>query len=162
MEEIRDPQAVLDALERAKADAKRYREEAESLTQQLADQRSEFEAQLKTANDTTLELQSKVKRSMVESAVRNAKGNERVMRFIDLDSINVEDDNLVGFDAALDKVKVDLPEPETPVIQVMIPIGKDKSTSCKLLPDAPLSSMVIGTFFGLALPFSSTSIVLAL
>ena len=110
MEEIRDPQAVLDALERAKADAKRYREEAESLTQQLADQRSEFEAQLKTANDTTLELQSKVKRSMVESAVRNAKGNERVMRFIDLDSINVEDDNLVGFDAALDKVKVDLPE----------------------------------------------------
>lgn len=110
MEEIRDPQAVLDALERAKADAKRYREEAESLTQQLADQRSEFEAQLKTANDTTLELQSKVKRSMVESAVRNAKGNERVMRFIDLDSINVENDNLVGFDAALDKVKVDLPE----------------------------------------------------
>ena len=110
MEEIRDPQAVLDALERAKADAKRYREEAESLTQQLADQRSEFEAQLKTANDTTLELQSKVKRSMVESAVRNAKGNERVMRFIDLDSINVEDDNLVGFDAALEKVKVDLPE----------------------------------------------------
>lgn len=110
MEEIRDPQAVLDALDRAKADAKRYREEAESLTQQLADQRSEFEAQLKTANDTTLELQSKVKRSMVESAVRNAKGNERVLRFIDLDSINVEDDNLVGFDAALDKVKVDLPE----------------------------------------------------
>lgn len=110
MEEIRDPQAVLDALERAKADAKRYREEAESLTQQLADQRSEFEAQLKTANDTTLELQSKVKHSMVESAVRNAKGNERVMRFIDLDSINVEDDNLVGFDAALEKVKADLPE----------------------------------------------------
>lgn len=110
MEEIRDPQAVLDALDRAKADAKRYREEAESLTQQLADQRSEFEAQLKTANDTTVALQSKVKRSMVESAVRNAKGNERVMRFIDLDSINVEDDNLVGFDAALDKVKVDLPE----------------------------------------------------
>ena len=100
MEEIRDPQAVLDALERAKADAKRYREEAESLTQQLADQKTEFEAQLKTANDTTLELQSKVKRSMVESAVRNAKGNERVMRFIDLDSINVEDDNLVGFDAS--------------------------------------------------------------
>ena len=110
MEEIRDPQAVLDALERAKADAKRYREEAESLTQQLADQRSEFEAQLKTANDTTVALQSKVKRSMVESAVRNAKGNERVMRFIDLDSINVEDDNLVGFEEALEKVKVDLPE----------------------------------------------------
>ena len=110
MEEIRDPQAVLDALDRAKADAKRYREEAESLTQQLADQRSEFEAQLKTANDTNVALQSKVKRSMVESAVRNAKGNERVMRFIDLDSIDVEDDNLVGFDAALEKVKVDLPE----------------------------------------------------
>ena len=110
MEEIRDPQAVLDALERAKADAKRYREEAESLTQQLADQKTEFETQLKTANDTTLELQSKVKRSMVESAVRNAKGNERVMRFIDLDSIDVEDDNLVGFDTALEKVKVDLPE----------------------------------------------------
>ena len=117
MEEIRDPQAVLDALERAKNDAKRYREEAESLTQQLADQaqaladqRADLEAQIATAKDEASSWKSSVKRGMVESAVRDVKGNERVLRFIDMDSIDIEDNKLVGFDEAIEKVREDLPE----------------------------------------------------
>ncbi len=51
-------------------------------------------------------------------------------------------------------IKVDLPEPDTPVIQVKVPIGIVKSTSCKLLPVAPFSSICIGTiFFALGLAF---------
>ena len=36
-------------------------------------------------------------------------------------------------------IKVDLPEPETPVTQVITPKGIVKSTFCKLCPDAPIS-----------------------
>ncbi|MNJ46499.1 hypothetical protein D3C77_416300 [compost metagenome] len=36
-------------------------------------------------------------------------------------------------------IRVDLPEPETPVTQVSRPIGMSRSTFCRLLPRAPLS-----------------------
>ncbi|CSI53808.1 Uncharacterised protein [Vibrio cholerae] len=45
-------------------------------------------------------------------------------------------------------IRVDFPEPETPVTQVNRPTGIDRSTFFKLLPTAPLSSTVFFASFG--------------
>lgn len=99
--EIKDPKAVLDALERAKADAKKYREEAEAL-------KSEVET-LKTTLEQPNEWKDRTRDLMIKQEL--GTGADRLMKFIDMDSITFNDDgDLEGVTEAVAKVKADLPE----------------------------------------------------
>lgn len=109
--EIKDPKAVLEALERAKADAKKYREEAEALKGQvdtLTGRVSELEE-----NDASKEWKDKYKALEVKQALsaKGVKDADRVLKFMDLSSVDYDDEGkLAGFDDAVNKVKADLPE----------------------------------------------------
>lgn len=106
-EEIEDPKAVLAALDRAKADAKKYREE-------LAELRTQFD-DLTTARDELLE-QAKdnkwhdlAKEMMVKASL--GANADRLIKFVDLEAITLDDAGEVnGLDEELTKVKTDLPE----------------------------------------------------
>lgn len=111
--EIKDPKAVLAALERAKNDAKRYREEADGLRQELADMSQKHEAlqaSLKQYEEGESVWQDRAKKALVAKAVSGPNA-ERILKFIDMDSITFDEEgNLAGVDEAVSKVKADLPE----------------------------------------------------
>ena len=70
--EIKDPKAVLDALERAKSDAKKFREEMEALSARLAEvekSRESLEATVKTYEDGDNVWKNRVKEQTVKSAL---------------------------------------------------------------------------------------------
>jgi len=99
---IEDPKAVLSALERAKNDAKKSREENEKLSNDLASKNN-----LISSYSQKL-LQEKIKQKLSSEGI---KDSERLMKFVDLDSINFDDElELVGFEDQLEKLKNDLPE----------------------------------------------------
>lgn len=103
---IEDPKAVLAALDRAKADAKRYREEAEALQTQVAD----LQAKVDKHAETESTWQEKAKLALVTKEL-NSGNAERIMKFLDIDSIGFDDEgNLTGVEEAVNKVKADLPE----------------------------------------------------
>lgn len=107
--EIEDPKAVLDALERAKKDAKKFREELEALQAEYDGLKSEI-ATLDTWKNRTKELL--IKGSLGSNA-------ERLMKFLDHESITLGDDgDIQGLDEAINKVKSDLPELFDPKRQV--------------------------------------------
>lgn len=109
--EIKDPKAVLDALERAKADAKKYREKAEAL-----------EAEKETLNTRITELEadetvSKYKQRIMEMLAKSElskqgiKDADRVYGLLEKDKITLDDeDNLTGLDEALTGLKTKIPE----------------------------------------------------
>ena len=104
-QEIKDPKAVLDALERAKTDAKKYREEAEGL-------RAE-NATLKETVESTKNADSEWKDRAKELYVKNELGSnaDRLMKFVDMDSIDFDENGTpTGIEEAISKVKEDLPE----------------------------------------------------
>lgn len=99
-EEIKDPAAVLAALERAKADAKKYREELEALQAEHEPLKEELEG-----------LRSTLKDSAIKRAIKDAGAEpDRVMKFLKTEGITYEDGDLSGFDEAFDTLKNDLPE----------------------------------------------------
>lgn len=99
-EEIKDPAAVLAALERAKADAKRYREELEALQADTAPLREELDR-----------LRGDMKSNAIKRAVKDAGADpDRIMQFLKVDDINYKDGSLEGFDEAFNTVKTALPE----------------------------------------------------
>lgn len=105
-EEIKDPEAVLAALERAKADAKRYREESEQLKTDIA----KLQDSVNGLQEERGTLRDKAKRALVGKEINNANV-DRIMKFLDIDSIDFDDEgNLTGVDDAVNKVKADLPE----------------------------------------------------
>lgn len=104
--EIKDPEAVLSALERAKNDAKTYRERLEALQEEMNTLNAETEA--------LREEVSNVRGEQKENAIRKALLKEgadpdRVMKFMPKD-IEFVDGELQGFDEALKTLKEDLPE----------------------------------------------------
>jgi hypothetical protein len=110
--EIKDPKAVLDALERAKTDAQKARTELEAIQAQsaaLAKDKTDLEEMVKGLKEIDGVWKAKTKELLVTRALG---GNaERVMKFIDMDSITFdEDDKITGIDEAVAKVKADLPE----------------------------------------------------
>lgn len=100
--EIKDPKAVLDALERAKADAKRFREEKEALEVDLnsKDQKiAEYSGKL---------LKNEVKRNISELNLTNS---DRILKYIDFNKLEFDNDlNVIGLDEQIKDLKQDFPE----------------------------------------------------
>jgi hypothetical protein len=99
---IEDPAAVLNALERAKAEAKKFREEKEKLEQEL-----ENTSQLAAGYSARL-LQEKVKSSIEATGIKDP---ERFMKMVDFNKISLNETNdIVGFDDQLSVLKEEFPE----------------------------------------------------
>jgi hypothetical protein len=107
---IEDPAAVLGALERAKAEAKKFREEKERL-----------ENDLKTSTETIAGYSSKLLKEKVKSKfeANGIKDSDRFMRFIDFNQLSLDDSNEVsGLDDQIASLKNDLPEIFDPKLRV--------------------------------------------
>ncbi len=100
--EIKDPKAVLDALERAKSDAKRFREEKEALEVDLnsKDQKiAEYSGRL---------LKDQVKKSIADLNLTNS---DRLLKYIDFNALDFDEEfNIKGLDAQINNLKQDFPE----------------------------------------------------
>lgn len=97
-DEIKNPKAVLAALERAKADAKKYREDAEALRSAVPKEDKYKDRAIK----------AEAKQSLLEKGVKNP---ERLLKHINLDDLDFDDDgNLAGLEGRLSELKTDFPE----------------------------------------------------
>lgn len=108
--EIRDPQAVLSALEKAKADAKRSRLEKEELEVRLAE----------LTNKTTLTqarlMDEKILKNLSSLGIPNGA---KLMKYIKLDQLQLTDDfEVAGLEDQIDALKTDFPELFDPKIIV--------------------------------------------
>lgn len=99
---IEDPIAVLSALDRAKADAKKFREEKEKLE-------SDLNVKVGIINDYNNKLlQNTVKSRLEKDGIENP---ERLLKFVDFEKLQLDaESNLVGFEDQLEGLKADLPE----------------------------------------------------
>jgi FtsZ-binding cell division protein ZapB len=111
--EIKNPKAVLAALERAKADAQKFREELEAMKadyEALQKTNEALQTTVKTYEEGGNEWQNRAKELMVKQAI-GTRNPERIMKFMDMDSIAFDEHGqLTGFDEAFGKVKNELPE----------------------------------------------------
>jgi hypothetical protein len=100
--EIKDPIAVLAALERAKNDAKRFRMEKEAIEQEIVSTREKANlVQTKLKND-------KIIRSLLENGVPNA---DKLLKYIKTSEIELTDDfEINGLDDQLSNLRNDFPE----------------------------------------------------
>jgi hypothetical protein len=109
--EIKDPAAVLAALERAKNDAKTYREQLEAKQAEhdaLLERVSALEGDegIKKWKDKTISLS--VRSALAKDGVKNV---DRVLKHLPLDGIDLDDDgNLTGYSEKLSSLRNDLPE----------------------------------------------------
>lgn len=99
---IEDPRAVLSALERAKSDAKRFREEKENLSREIE---TKEEVIAKYSNSL---LREKIAKKISEEGIKDA---ERVLKFVNMSSLSLDDNfDLIGFEDQIEQLKNDLPE----------------------------------------------------
>lgn len=107
---INDPKAVLEALERAKEDAKRFRAQAEELTSSLEakDQKiAEFNGKL---------LNEKIKQKLADEGI---KDSSRIMKYLDVNALQLDETfDVVGFEEQIAQLKNDLPEVFDPKLRV--------------------------------------------
>lgn len=107
---INDPKAVLDALDRAKSDAKKLREEKEQLEVDLdsKDQAiAEYSGKL---------LREKVLKKMSDEGIKDP---QRFMRFINTTTLSFDDNlEVIGFEDQFSQLKEDLPEIFDPKLRV--------------------------------------------
>lgn len=110
-EEIRDPKAVLEALERAKADAKKYREqfeEMEAANKQLSERVSALEGDEGVAKFKNRVIELQAKRELEKEGIKDA---DRIFGLMSADSFDLDNDGgLVGFAESLTDLKKRLPE----------------------------------------------------
>ena len=100
--EIKDPTAVLAALERAKADAKKFREEKEVLESQI----TEFNKKNDQVSNKLLD--EKISKYLKDTGIQNA---DRLIKYINKSDIQMSEDfELVGLETQIDVLKADLPE----------------------------------------------------
>lgn len=100
--EIKDPAAVLAALDRAKKDAKQFRVEKEDLETQLKSWQ-EYSDKIKTKF-----VQDKVVGHLQGLGLQNS---DRLLKYIKIDSLTLNDDlELEGLDDQIDDLKKDFPE----------------------------------------------------
>mgnify|MGYP006284243551 CR=1 FL=1 len=100
--EIKDPAAVLAALDRAKTDAKKFREEKEALEKQL----EQFNT--KTSVMKNKLVNEKINSILAESGIKNA---ERLLKYIKMDEIDLTDEfEVARLEAQIETLKTDLPE----------------------------------------------------
>jgi hypothetical protein len=99
---IEDPKAVLSALERAKSDAKKYREQAEEL-QNTVNQKDEALLKYNSAI-----LNEKINQKLLSEGIKNP---ERVLKFLSTENLTVDEEfNLIGFEDNFEQLKSELPE----------------------------------------------------
>jgi hypothetical protein len=126
--EIKDPAAVLAALDRAKADAKKFRTEKEAIEQEIVATREKL-----NLNQTRLK-NDKIIRQLLENGVPNA---DKLLKYIKTSEIELTDDfEINGLDLQLESLKTDFPELFDPK---MIVAGKADSGVYSNI-DAPLSA----------------------
>lgn len=119
-EEIKDPAAVLAALDRAKKDAKQFREEKEAL-----------ELEFNKFKEDNAKVASKLlkEKVMQEIAKQYVGPSERMLKFIKLDELSFDEEfNLVGFTEQMEQIKKDFPEVFDPKLLVA---GKADSAEAK-------------------------------
>ena len=108
--EIQDPKAVLSALERAKGDAKKFREEKEKL-----------EIDLNSKDQLIAEYSGKLLREKVMQKIsqEGIKDPKRVLKFVDLTKLEFDNElEIIGFEDQFESVKKDLPELFDPKLRV--------------------------------------------
>jgi hypothetical protein len=107
---IKDPRAVLDALDRAKDDAKKFREEKEKLEVDLnsKDQKiAEYSGKL---------LHEKVLQKITAEGVKDPR---RLIKFMDLTKFEFDENlEILGFEDQFNQLKEDLPEVFDPKLRV--------------------------------------------
>lgn len=107
---IEDPKAVLSALERAKADAKKFREEKEELEARFTEKEETLSKYMGTL------MKQKVSEKLSQQGITDSS---RVIKFVDMSQISLDEDfNVIGFEDQLDQLKVDLPEIFDPKLRV--------------------------------------------
>lgn len=101
---IKDAKAVLDALQRAKKEAKAFREERDSLQQRLdSDDRGADVEKFKQKA-----LRSEAKLALQAQGIKNSDG---VAKYLDLEGVDFDDDGGVkGLDDSIKKLKTDIPD----------------------------------------------------
>ena len=99
---LNDPKAVLAALDRAKSDAKRFREEKEKL-----------EIDLNSTNQKIAEFSGKLLHEKVlqKISAEGVKEPRRLLKFMDLTKFEFDDNfDVIGFEDQFKQLQEDLPE----------------------------------------------------
>ena len=100
--DIKDPAAVLAALDRAKKDAKQFREEKEALEVEIEKYRNE------NAKYSGKLLKEKVMQQLAELKLANT---DRLFKYLKLDELSFDEElNIVGLDDQIKGIKEDFPE----------------------------------------------------
>lgn len=101
-QEIKDPEAVLAALDRAKKDAKQFREEKEALETKLAQYEQD------NAKYSGKLLREKVIQELSKTWVGN---HERLLKYLKFENLSFDEDlNVLGLDDQIKELKSDFPE----------------------------------------------------
>ena len=107
---LNDPKAVLAALDRAKNDAKKFREEKEKL-----------EVDLNSSNQKIAEFSGKLlyEKVLQKISAEGVKEPRRLLKFMDLNKFEFDDNlDVVGFDEQFKQLQEDLPEIFDPKLRV--------------------------------------------
>ena len=107
---LNDPKAVLAALDRAKSDAKKFREEKEKL-----------EVDLNVTNEKITEFSEKLLHEKILQKISDegVKDSRRFLKFMDLTKFKFDDNfDVIGFEEQFNQLKQDLPEIFDPKFRV--------------------------------------------
>lgn len=100
--DIKDPAAVLAALDRAKKDAKQFREEKEALEVEIDKYRNE------NAKYSGKLLKEKVMQQLAELKLANT---DRLFKYLKLDELSFDEElNIIGLEDQIKGIKEDFPE----------------------------------------------------
>jgi hypothetical protein len=100
--EIRDPKAVLEALEKAKAEAKKFRLEKEALEQQIT------ETSAKASQVQSKLMTEKINKHLSSLGIQHG---EKLNKYIKMDGLSLtEDFEVAGLDEQIATLKTDFPE----------------------------------------------------
>ena len=100
--EIRDPKAVLEALDKAKAEAKKFRLEKEALEQQIN------ETSAKASQVQSRLMTEKINKHLSSLGIQHG---EKLNKYLKMDSLSLTDDfEVAGLDEQIADLKTDFPE----------------------------------------------------
>lgn len=100
---IDDPKAVLAALDKAKKEAKQFREERDALQVKVAELESD---------DTLTKMQQRIVKTEAKSRLiaDGVKDPDRILKYLNAEGVKVTDDGIEGLDDVLTTVRKDFPE----------------------------------------------------
>lgn len=116
---INDPKAVLDALDRAKSDAKKFREEKEKL-----------EIDLNSRDQKIAEFSGKLLREKISQRLtaEGLKDPARFIKYLNINKLEFDDNlDIIGFDEQFEELKKDFPE----IFDAKLRVGGQADTAVK-------------------------------